>query len=285
MASVKQGTLWKKKVCFMLEREDAGPLPSPVHRSTQRVFQILELVATQPMGLSFSQISQDGQIPKSSLSPLLATLTKEQYLYLDSGTKKYHIGKNLYFLGRAYLKNASLYPLLSREVQQVATQLEATTYLNTRIEGNTVYQCISETYTSVNVIRTPKHHLPAYATASGKALLSQHTKAQLEALYPEPFQTLTPHTLPNVAQLWKELEDYGKEGFYQEREESTLLIACIAVPIEVEGTVVAALSVAQHVLSANEERQAQLKQPLLEAKQLIERLICDHMGQWKQFCE
>lgn len=269
----------------MLETESQTTLHSPVHRSTQRVFQILELVAAQPTGLSFSQIASHGKIPKSSLSPLLATLTQEQYLFLESGSKKYHIGKNLYFLGRAFFKGSSLYSLLSREVQKVATQLEATTYLNTLKEGQTVYQCISEAYTSVNVIRTPKCQLPAYATASGKALMSKHSLSQLEALYQEPFSSLTPHTLSDLTRLWDNLERQRLEGVYHEREESTLLITCMAVPIEVEGEIVAALSVAQHVLTVEEERTQQIKQELLEVKQLMERLIVDHKEQWQSFCE
>ncbi len=255
------------------------------HRSTQRVFLILEMVAQETSGLSFTEIFSLSNIPKSSLSPLLSTLAEADYLYLDGDTKKYHIGKNLYYLGCSYLKSNSLYQLLAREIQILANSLQTTAYFNLFRQGETIYHIISDTYTSVKVVRTPRASLPAYATATGKALLSQFDFSQLEEMYPNDFTTITPHTVKNIAQLWKQLETFRKTGFFEEVEESTLFIRCTAVPLEVEGKMVAAISVAQHVLEHTPETQEKIREKLLATKKILELLIVNHLDQWSRFGE
>ena len=54
-----------------------------MHKPTQRVLQILELLGTEDKPLRLAQISRALDIPKSTLLPILQTMTQSQYLAKD----------------------------------------------------------------------------------------------------------------------------------------------------------------------------------------------------------
>ena len=54
-----------------------------IHRSTSRVLDILELVAEHPSEYNLTDISNLMEAPKSSLYPILYTLTARHFLALD----------------------------------------------------------------------------------------------------------------------------------------------------------------------------------------------------------
>lgn len=253
------------------------------HRTTDRIFQILETVATQPQGMSFTEISEKTSTPKGSLSPLLNTLASQKYLRYEGATKTYYIGKNLYFLGRAFVNNNPLHQLLSLEVNQLATTVQSSVYLNALEGRHSKYLLMSDTFTKVKTVNTAGTLFPAYATASGKALLSTHARSELEALYPEGLEAVTPNTLPDITALIEQMEQYAKTGVFHEIEESTLFIRCISVPIEVHGKIVAAMSIAFHVLEGTPEKMEFLGQELKETKKIVQVLIEDHYDQWKHY--
>jgi IclR helix-turn-helix domain len=62
-------------------------------KSADRVFDILEYVADAAEPPSFSQMTSDLNIPRSSLFPLLNTLHARHYLEQDPETDRYRIGQ------------------------------------------------------------------------------------------------------------------------------------------------------------------------------------------------
>src|SRR5262245_5274123 len=61
-------------------RSAAGPARGLRHRATDRVIDILELAAGSRHGLALKDVSRGVETPKSSLLPLLRTLTARGYL-------------------------------------------------------------------------------------------------------------------------------------------------------------------------------------------------------------
>lgn len=61
-------------------------------KSARRVLELLELLASAPRGLSFSELVESLALPKSSLYALLRTLTERHWLQFDDETRRYWTG-------------------------------------------------------------------------------------------------------------------------------------------------------------------------------------------------
>ncbi|MDX3523638.1 IclR family transcriptional regulator [Streptomyces scabiei] len=86
--------------------------------------------------------------------------------------------------------------------------------------------------------------LPAYCTAVGKALLAFDHDA-MEAAISAGLPQLTDYTITDPAAFRAELRRIRQEGIAYDRQEATLGLTCVAVPVMgPAGTPVAALSVA-----------------------------------------
>ena len=74
------------------------------HRSTQRVMEILELIAFSGVedGFSLTQVATVLKCPKSSISPILHTLAAGGYLSYDQAQMKYTIGRRLFEEGATF---------------------------------------------------------------------------------------------------------------------------------------------------------------------------------------
>ena len=74
--------------------------------------------------------------------------------------------------------------------------------------------------------------------------LAELSPQDLAALYPDGLKALTAHTVTDISELTKKLQQIGKHGYAVSREESTEGISAVSVPIQdAIGRILAALSV------------------------------------------
>jgi DNA-binding IclR family transcriptional regulator len=73
-------------------------------------------------------------------------------------------------------------------------------------------------------------HVPAHASALGKAMLAFFPPQELEEFLSEPLEKLTGRT-PTAGRLRTELITVGEEGYARERDDAILGEASIAAPI------------------------------------------------------
>ena len=91
------------------------------HRSTERVLDILELLAFRDAsdGLTLTEISNSLQSPKSSISPILHTMAKKKYLSYKPGSSAYTLGIRTLEIGNAYMRKESFFERALTELQEV----------------------------------------------------------------------------------------------------------------------------------------------------------------------
>ena len=77
------------------------------HRSTMRALSIFELLAfgDNSEGYTLTEIATKLRAPKSSISPIIHTLTTNRYLKYNSDTARYSIGRRAFEVGNTYIKN------------------------------------------------------------------------------------------------------------------------------------------------------------------------------------
>ena len=162
------------------------------HRSTQRVMEILELIAFSGVedGFSLTQVATVLKCPKSSISPILHTLAAGGYLSYDQAQMKYTIGRRLFEVGNTYLNNDDFYVQTLAIMRKVVDLCSESCHLAELRDDNVLYLLKVDSPEPIRMFSAPGKRLPANTTALGKALLSKSTYQQLESRFPMGYRKL-----------------------------------------------------------------------------------------------
>lgn len=243
------------------------------HRSTARALEILEFVAQLPKGATLTEIALHLQAPKSSIFPIIKTLNDKRYLNFIADNNRYTIGVKALEIGYSYIKNNDLFDEISSEMDYIVQTCGETCYFGQLNEGDVLYLLKADSPEAIRMVASAGRRLPAYATAIGKALLTDFSIDQLKKTYPKGLEKLTENTITDFDTLFIQLQQIKKTGYAYEIEESEKLIRCTAVPIRKDDEVIASMSVAFPVFRYSKEKQSLADQLLIEAKTRIEHLI------------
>lgn len=243
-----------------------------IHRSTSRVLDILELVAANPSEYTLTDICRALDSPKSSLYPILYTLTARHFLALDSSSH-YRIDYCAHQIGNAYLQQLNFLD----EVETILTNLTnvcmETSHFATLAGGDVLYLKKIDSPEFIRMTSRVGITLPAYGTSLGKALLMDCELNDLKKLYPDGMKALTPNTITDFNILVNQIHEARILGYTYEIEESTPYIRCYAVPIRQNGRVVAAISVAIPIFRFSEDKASLVQSLLFDAKNKVENIL------------
>ena len=231
-----------------------------MHKPTLRVMEVLELLCSSAVPLRLSDISRTLDVPKSTLLPILQTMTEKRYISKNE-YDQYHPGAALMGLGNAAGKFFSPGEHIRRCLDALVTRFGETCYYGVPDGGDVLYLEKVDSPQPLRMLTAIGHRLPAYATGIGKALLMDHTKEQLQKLYPAALRPLTENTVTDTDALYRQLQEARSLGYTWEVEESTEHIRCFAVPIRTGGKITAAVSIAFPVFRYQQE----LKKDIIEA--------------------
>lgn len=248
-------------------------MESTQHRPTLRVLEVLELLSQNDEGYILSEISSILSIPKGSLHPIIQTLQDKHYIGYDRNTQRYSIGLKCYEVGNKYLSQMNVLDEIRDIAKKVVAECKETCHFAILNEKDVIYLLKEESNETIRMVSSIGKRIPAHSTAIGKALLSGFTVKQLEDLYSGGLSRITENTITDIHELCRQIEEVRKGKVAFESEESSLNVTCIAVPIEKDGNVVAAMSVSVPVFRATDEKKEQIRQILLQAKQEAEGFI------------
>ncbi|GAB3452068.1 IclR family transcriptional regulator [Kineococcus endophyticus] len=218
---------------------DGDPGRGPV-KSAERTVRILQALAQPPYVLSVAQLQERTGYPRSSLHALLRTLVDLHWIEPPAGpTGGYGIGSQALLTGTAYLDRDPALPFALAAVEAVRDETRCTTHV-ARLEpagaggpGNVVYLATREAPDAHRTHSRVGRFLPAYATALGKALLAERSRAELDALLPgAELPPLTPDTVPDRAALDAELDEVRRRGWAVERGQNLPGTVCVGVRVE-----------------------------------------------------
>jgi len=246
-----------------------------LHRPTLRVLKILEAVAYNKQGFTLTEMADYINAPKSSIFPVLNTLVDQKFLYYNRQTMRYFIGMKTYEVGQTYAKQTDVLKDISEIILNMVNVCGETSHFAVLDDGIIFYLITHDSPEKVRILTTVGARMPAYATSLGKALLLDHTLEQLENMYPNKLSPLTPQTIPTVAALYHQLQDFQTEQITSETGESNPNVTCYAVPIRKDGQIIAALSITIQLSHLSVEKVHLVKALLKNAKAKIELLVHD----------
>lgn len=244
------------------------------HKPTERVLNILNLLSTNPQGLTLTEISQAIDVPKSTLHPIMQTMLERNFAYLEKNSLKYLIGISAFCIGASYPRNKYMLDFIQKIMKNIVSSIKETCHMGI-LEGNNVFYILKEDPIidmNFHLISHVGKRLPAYCTALGKALLSQYSIDEIKALYPDGLKPFMKNTITDFAVLEDQLKKIRETHIASEVEEVTEFLRCYAVPLMSKGKITAALSISIPTFRATDEKNKLAIELLLKAKEQIEAI-------------
>ncbi len=214
-------------------------------QAVKRAIAILKVFSSEEPELSLADVSKRLQLPKSTVARLLSTLEEEGLVAKDIETGFYRLGVELIRLAN----NVHIYTDLRRIARPYMRELANQV-------GESVSIAVLQGHDVVNldVYVPPGHlvkrvgwagrHMPAYATAAGRAILAFLPKEERLQYLEGPFEALTPKTLTDPKRIRLELQRVRAQGYATAFEELEEGLHAISAPIfNYERRVIASISV------------------------------------------
>lgn len=244
-----------------------------MHSPTLRVIKIINLISSNNGLLTLSDISKYAEIPIGTLHPILRTLTELNFVSFNPQKNTYSIGIKLFISGNAFIQSKDSLSGIEHVLEELTFKSGETSHFAKLDGGNVLYLAKVESMKPVRMYSAIGKQLPAYGTSLGKALMSGMTKNEIKALYPNGLIALTEHTITDFDVLYSQIESIREVGFAYECEESNEGVRCIAVPVEKEGRIVAAISIGIPVFRYTEVKKVEFENMLKVAKVDVEKII------------
>lgn len=214
-------------------RWEASPRRTARHRATDRVIDILELAATNREGLALKDVSRRVETPKSSLLPLLRTLTARGYLE-QGRAGEYRLGPKAVELGTRSRGRRDLVETARPALEALMRGTGETVFLAT-LTGDGAGLVYADKVESEQIIRYSSgvgDRRPLHATASGKAILAfLPAPRRAELLGSLELVRYTERTIATLPALRASLEEVRRTGVCVNVEEIVRGACGIAAPI------------------------------------------------------
>ena len=221
-------------------------------QSIERALDVIEAAASEQDGQTLTELSAVTQLPKSTAFRIISTLTECGYLS-KTPEGKYKVGYKLIEAVSYYINDLELQTEARPYIAEMSAHLGLSAYLGV-LEGDKVVYIEKRNVSSAAKLYSRLGvRVNAYCSSLGKCLLANYSNAQLDSILADcSFVRFTPHTIPDIEALRRELAKVRKQGWAMDDEEFELGQRCIGAPIyDYKGDIVAAVSASgeKHILT------------------------------------
>jgi DNA-binding IclR family transcriptional regulator len=190
-------------------------------KSLDKAIAVLKCFTPETPELKTSEVASKIGIHRVTAHRLLETLSQANLLHKDNNRGVYTIGPELYVLGSIYIENNDIYRSASpvvKKINELTGEVVGINVLDGR--GDIMLLMREERQIGFHWGSHVSSTFPAYATAGGKALLSELNNEEIDNLYPEErLKQLTAKTISTKAQLKRELKEIRETGLAFTNEE------------------------------------------------------------------
>ncbi len=212
-------------------------------RTVDHALDVLE--AFQAGGLlGVSDLARRLHLPKTVIHRLLSTFEDRRYIRQDATSRKYALTLKLWQVGASAMRRVDL-PALAREVLgRLVSETGETSYVSILDGLDVVWVAKVEGHEPLRVYVEVGGRVPAYCTASGKALLAYATDEVQAELAATSLSKLTRRTITGARELARELRTIRATEVSFNRGERRDDIGAVAAPVfDGAGRAIAALGI------------------------------------------
>lgn len=209
-----------------------------------RGLQVLEAVAAQPEPATLTEIHEATDLPKSTIVRLISALVDEEYLVRVDERPSYRLGHKVMALANSFLDSLSVPDLARRHLTSLAASTRQTANLAVLDGTHVIHVAVEHPARPLRLDASVGDRAVPYGTGLGKVLLAGLPPEEIDAhLPPEPWTGGTPATISSPAELAPVVETVRHQGYAYDDEESDEGLRCLAVPVRIDGSTLAAVSV------------------------------------------
>jgi DNA-binding IclR family transcriptional regulator len=204
-------------------------------RAVERALDVLLCFTQQTPELTMTQIADQIGIHKSTVHRLLATLEQKRFIQRDRDTGFYRLGIRLVQMAYLTLEQNDLRRLAAPFMHRLCDQYEENIDLAVLDDNDVVFINIFEGSHRVKLAAAIGQRLPAFATASGKAILGFLPEKMVRQIVQRGMPQLTPFTLSTLDGLIENLKTVRERGFAISEQELEEQINAVSAPIFDQG--------------------------------------------------
>lgn len=201
-----------------------------------RGLRTLELLAATPKGLRVTDVASSLGVNKAIAFRILMSLVGAEYAHQDPETQRYQASFRLAALGLQQLERAGLGEWAQEPLDRLARQTQELVRLAV-VEGSSLRWIAKAQGSNSTLIIDPAAgaDVVLHATATGKAWLSSLDPAEArEILLERGLGRQTKHTVTDLADALREIDEARRTGYAMVLEEMDPGINAIAAPISDE---------------------------------------------------
>lgn len=232
--------------------------PYPGTQAVLRAFSILKVFSDERPSWGLTDLANEVALNKTTTYRLLTALESEG-MVMRNGDETYRLGPEVVVLGGRALRQNDLRRVTRPYLEQLADETGETTSLDVLVDEDVLLidEVIGPRLTgSVSSLGT-RH--PAYATASGKAILAFLPDEKLAPFLQRPLPPITDETITSPTLLMQELHEVRTLGYAVNREELEEGLVVVAAPVyNYDGEVAGSISLGGTSLRFTPERIAEM---------------------------
>jgi DNA-binding IclR family transcriptional regulator len=222
-----------------LDQRSARPYPGSAGISA--VLDVLDALDRHGP-VTLAQLSRETGVAKSTLHRVCSTMGKRGWIARDSSSGNIELGPRVAWLARA--NPASALTAGFYEVARKIVERHNETTCLTVLDGcESVFVAKQETTHPVRLVTAVGSRLPAFASASGRAMLADLAEREVAAMYKgSELVTPTGRRLQGISELMTILRETRRRGYAENVDETALGLRCLAVPVGPPGRVAGAIT-------------------------------------------
>ena len=239
-------------------------------RAVERAVRILSAFDGEHPERGVSEIAQATGLHKATAHRIIMTLLNCGFLERTVNGEKLRLGLGVVELGLGALRDLDFRRAAFPYMQQLVEHLEETCDLSIFDRGRVLYVEVVHSEHSLTIAARVGRHLPVHCTASGRVFLAFLPPEVVDPLVSTPLTAFTERTITTPARLREELEATRQRGYGLDDEEFEVGVRAIAAPIrDIDGNVIAAMSIPGPSNRLTPERIPEIAQALLEAADAV----------------
>jgi DNA-binding IclR family transcriptional regulator len=200
-------------------------------RAVERALDVLQCFTGQTPELTMSQISELIGINKSTVHRLLSTLEKKRFVERDRLTGMYKPGLRLLQIASLAMEHNNLRRLAAPFLRDLYSQYLENVNLSLLDGADVIYVEVVESSQRVKLAAAPGQRLPAFCTASGKAILAFLPEDDVKRILERGMPRYTRSTLVSSEDFFEDVGRIRERGFAMSVEEFEDGINAVAAPI------------------------------------------------------
>lgn len=216
----------------MIDRDEAEAPTGPAGvQALTRGIQVLDLVASAPRPMRFTELLVETGMPKGTLHRVLQALVEERLLWLDARDQTYRLASRLFEWAHKVWDEFDLRGAAEPELERLRDLSGEAIRLGV-LEGDTVlYIDQREVAQPLRLNNGVGSRVEAHASGLGKAILAHLSLEKRRALLSGTLARITPNTITDVDELIRQLDLTKARGYAISVDEQNIGISSVAAPV------------------------------------------------------